>query len=34
MAGDKHAPKGKSEPSPKRTAIDSEVKIQMIRKYE
>jgi hypothetical protein len=34
MAGGKHAPDGKSEPSPKRTAIEFETKIRVIHKYE
>jgi hypothetical protein len=34
MAGGKRAPKGKTEPSHKRTAIDLEMKIRIIRKYE
>jgi hypothetical protein len=34
MAGGKHAREGNSEPSCKRTAIDLELKLRMIRKYE
>jgi hypothetical protein len=34
MAGGKQAPEGKSEPFHKRTAIDLEIKIRMIHKYE
>jgi hypothetical protein len=34
MAGGMQAPEGKSEPSNKRIAIDLEMKIRMVRKYE
>lgn len=33
MTGGKHAPEGKSKPSPKLTAIELEMKLRMICKY-